>query len=704
MAKYEVTSPDGQTFEITAPDNATEAEVMEYARKAFAGGQQESPDYSRLSPAAQAVKQGMDAIQGLPIVGGPFRALRDRSQAVAQMAARAFGSPESVRNYELLRQDSERKYQAARKEQGDEGIDWDRTIAGAATDALVASRLPGMRSPAPTMLGRAGQGAVFGLTAGITTPVEGERSNASFLGQKAVQAGGGAAIGGAAPFVIEPAIAGITAAANKVVSRVAGAAKGVAQNVTPKSIEFNLQMTLKQQGIDWNQLGQETQRALVADVRRALQNNKPVTPEQIARMADFRAIGTTPTRGQLTLDPMMVKQEQNLKGVTSVGRRLTDRFDEQNRAVFERLGQLRQGAGGAADDIYDAGSSAVKSLGAADDAARSKVTAAYEAAKAAAGRDADVPLTPLAQTYGEMRGYIDDDLLPSNVRTRLLGLGLIDGKQTKRFTINEAEDLIKAINLNYDPTKPAQAQALDRIRRAVNESIDAIGDTASPAAPLAREARKAASERFKSIETTPALDALLKGNVRPDDFIEKYVISRSASVQDVTNLLGKVDDGAKANIKAAIIEHLNKKAAGTSPKGAQQFSYSTFAKEVERIGDRKLAAIFSPAEVEEIKRLVRVGSVMNFNPKSVTINRSGTSQALLDLAMQMNKVPLLNKASQALIQAPAAEVQLSNVLNSGLSGIPGGILSDQLRARLAETGGLLGAAALGPVPAGLLSQ
>lgn len=33
MAKYKITSPDGVTYEVTAPDNATEAEVMAYAQK-----------------------------------------------------------------------------------------------------------------------------------------------------------------------------------------------------------------------------------------------------------------------------------------------------------------------------------------------------------------------------------------------------------------------------------------------------------------------------------------------------------------------------------------------------------------------------------------------------------------------------------------------------------------------------------------------
>ena len=36
MAKYRITSPEGEKFEISAPDNASPDEVMAYARKQFA--------------------------------------------------------------------------------------------------------------------------------------------------------------------------------------------------------------------------------------------------------------------------------------------------------------------------------------------------------------------------------------------------------------------------------------------------------------------------------------------------------------------------------------------------------------------------------------------------------------------------------------------------------------------------------------------
>lgn len=39
MAQYVVTSPDGQKYRITAPDNAAQADVMAYAQKQFSQSQ-----------------------------------------------------------------------------------------------------------------------------------------------------------------------------------------------------------------------------------------------------------------------------------------------------------------------------------------------------------------------------------------------------------------------------------------------------------------------------------------------------------------------------------------------------------------------------------------------------------------------------------------------------------------------------------------
>lgn len=64
MAKYRITGPDGGTYEITAPDSATEAEVMAYAQKNYqpkADVQSSVPS----APSAQPRTMGQEALRSL---------------------------------------------------------------------------------------------------------------------------------------------------------------------------------------------------------------------------------------------------------------------------------------------------------------------------------------------------------------------------------------------------------------------------------------------------------------------------------------------------------------------------------------------------------------------------------------------------------------------------------------------------------------
>ncbi len=63
MAKYRITSPDGQKYDITAPDNATQEQVMEYAKKQFASQepeQQKDPNAELKSPVT-GMRSALDA-------------------------------------------------------------------------------------------------------------------------------------------------------------------------------------------------------------------------------------------------------------------------------------------------------------------------------------------------------------------------------------------------------------------------------------------------------------------------------------------------------------------------------------------------------------------------------------------------------------------------------------------------------------------
>lgn len=101
MAKYQITSPDGGTYEVNAPDNATESEVMAYAQKNFASKpatpKPAAPSFGELLKreviGSIPAQMGMGAIRGAGSIGATLI-----DQARAKLAAPAMSAvPENMR-------------------------------------------------------------------------------------------------------------------------------------------------------------------------------------------------------------------------------------------------------------------------------------------------------------------------------------------------------------------------------------------------------------------------------------------------------------------------------------------------------------------------------------------------------------------------------------------------------------------------------
>lgn len=75
MAKYRITGPDGQTYEITAPDNANQQQVMEFAKKQF--GQQKPAQETAYDPT-----EGMSTSEKL--LAGVGQGMTDLAYGVGQ--------------------------------------------------------------------------------------------------------------------------------------------------------------------------------------------------------------------------------------------------------------------------------------------------------------------------------------------------------------------------------------------------------------------------------------------------------------------------------------------------------------------------------------------------------------------------------------------------------------------------------------------
>lgn len=509
----------------------------------------------------------------------------------------------------------EAEYAQQRRSAGSEGFDFARLGGNIASPVnLAAARIPF----AATTMGRAGQGAAMGAAGGAMQPVT--NGGDGYWGDKATQAVAGAAVGGVAAPVL-----------GKLGEAIARRMRVVDPKVASQEADQVMRKALEDIGQTINDLPPQTVATLRNQVVEALKQGKRLDPAAMLRKQDFTDAGIPPLLGQITRDPMQFAREQNLRGVANVGEPISAILTQQNQKLQSGIGSLRAGA---FDDAYMAGDQVSGALKTADEGLRRSVTAAYQKARMDTGKDLDIPLQGLAQDVADVVNNFGDKV-PSGVMNQFRALGLDPANpsnQRQLFTIESADKLLKVINNNVG-NDPATNRALGVLRDAVKKSVLSVDATGGPFAP----AVSAAANRFKLQDAVPALKAAAEGSIAPDDFIRRFVINgKTNEVSGLAKILKATDPEAYGQARAQIGAHLNRAAFGENVTADKPFAAERFNKALREIGNDKLRAFFTPAEVSELKLLGRVGAYIHQAPPAAAVNYSNTASTLMNL---MNRVP-----------------------------------------------------------------
>lgn len=228
MAVFRITAPDGAEYEITAPDDATEEQVLAYAQSNYQGAQQPapSPDRSGMSMeeryAAAGINPRVDPTQGMSgldkLLAGVGRSVVETGRGLQQLAGR--------------RSDE----QVAEDRRIDEpllgtGMGMVGNIAGGAIQMMApvpgaaAARVGSIAGRAAPFVGAAGRGAAFSAS---QTVGEGESR------------AGNAAIGGALGAVGQGVASGAGALAQRARSALTPAVQSAIQNARAAGIPLHL--------------------------------------------------------------------------------------------------------------------------------------------------------------------------------------------------------------------------------------------------------------------------------------------------------------------------------------------------------------------------------------------------------------------------------------------------------------------------------
>lgn len=706
MPKYRVTSPDGQQFEINAPEGASEADALEYAKQQFA---KQTPAITK--PAAVSAGEAIGGIprqlgltarygleglgQALQIGTEPLRYLTDKLGGAGKSKPLSALATDFADTIGLPKPDG-----ANERVIGDAA----RLVAGAGG------------------LGAAGRVAQAG---GGAVKAAGDFF-ANNIGQQAAAAAGSGlaggsvreAGGGAVPQAIGAMVGGVAAPLG--MQGATKAAGAVANLLKPKTsmqeVENVINLTLTQQGVDWSKVPEKIKQPMRAEVQQALSVGQPLNADALRRLLDFKLVGATPTRGMLTQDPVQITREMNLAKTgansTDMGLQRLPQIQNQNTATL--LQNLDDLGAKNAPDAFSTGASVLGALKGNAAASKAKIDTLYSAARDTQGRSA--PLNG-AEFTSKANKALDEALLggalPESVASHLNNIA--QGKVP--FTVDYAEQLKTAIgNLQRASSDGQTRMALGTVRKALDDtsllpakqvnpgnlpaipgtvppSPTVLGDESIQAFNRARSANRAFMQR---VEDTPALKAAIDG-VEPDKFVQQYITGQGATVKDVAALrkAASADPAALDAIKQNIVAHL-KSAATNGTEDVTKFSPAAYNRALNNIGDRKLSAFFSPEEIQQIRAVGRVGTLMTAQPTGSAVNNSNSGALLLGRGLDMldsfsSKLPLgLNTA----IQGTMRGVQQGQALN-----VPKSLLMDQPR-----EGGLLNMLGMPAIYGGLLAS
>lgn len=467
----------------------------------------------------------------------------------------------------------------------------------------------------------------------------------------------GAVLGGLAGAAVPGAVARVANSVKNAPGKLADLVNP-ARNVPVQQLDGQIKIKLEGSGVDWEAIPEKVRQLVRQDVQQALKVGGDLDAAALQRLVDFRTVGATPTRGTVTLDPVQITNEKNLAkmGANSQNanaQKLVSVESANNKALLDNFGRLGADRGA---DAHALGEQAAGSLQSWLDARKGNVNQLYQAARDSNGRSMALDGASFTRQASQL---LDDNLLghalPKDVERHLnrIAMGEVP------FNVDYAEQLKTVIGkLQRGTSDGSTRMALGMVRQALDEVTPATGVVgksgvanpgnlpavrgANAVAPLEdgaiaafNKARTANREMMQQIEKVPALKKLWDGDLAPDDFIKRYVLSSSAKVQDVAELVKVMDASGKQALRDGVLGQLKAAATGGAQDELAKFSAAGFRRALDQLGDRKLNMLFSKEDVQALKALSRVADYTTHQPVGAAVNNSNSGALLAGKGMDL---------------------------------------------------------------------
>jgi len=619
MPQFEVKAPDGKTYDVNAPDGATEQEAIAYVQKNFYAAPKEPPSSVQaggmlnqiprqfglaaryglegLADTAQIFTEPIRNVQNL-VTGGNARPLRE----VATSAADFIGLPKPATANERVIGD------ASRLVAGTGGVlGGAKALAGVAQTGTRAVLNAFAANPTAQLTAAAGGGLAGGASreAGGTAP---EQVVSSVLGT---------VLGGMAP-----------GAATKATTAL--------KNLIPKQtqgpqLEVRIAAILADGGVDWNAIPNDTRRRMVEEVRRATTTGDNLDPAAVRRLADFVSTNTTPTRGGITLDPVQITREKNLSkmgaNTADTGLQGLSGIENRNNAqLIQNLNALGAGNGSTAA----AGGAVTGAVQRQRDMLRSAEQAAWDAAKGSPGYRQPIS----SKVISDINGALGDEGLMPFMNPTISRY--MESFQTGRdFTPQDYRNLQSMLSREISKGGNEGAAARLAARVLADGDILPVNGTAAPmdAIEAVNRARAATRQAYAYEDSSPLVRSVLSDarSSDPVKIADSFIIKGTAS--DARMVLNEIGPNGRQEVKNALLSHLKEKALSGAADEVGKFSQSAFNKALNGIGEDKLRMFFTPQEIQQLRANGRVASYMQVQPMGSAVNNSNSGALMVGSMM-----------------------------------------------------------------------
>lgn len=687
MPTYEIKDPNGDTYSITAPDGASEADVLAYAQKNFkmAAKPKAKPVGQQLNDAisdiprqvgltARAAVQGIGGMADIvtsPIRGALNMAGMNIQPGMGRVLADGIGLPKPKPGLE-----STVGTAAEMVAGGLVPIGAGAALAKNATG--VTQRVGQMLAANPAQqLASAGAG---GLASGHVRETGGNETS---------QLVAGLAAGIAAPIGIN---------AGMRVAQKAGSTARRMLTPTPSQQQIDITINTALQGggsstsagFTLAELPADVARSLRADVAEAMKIGGNLNADAVRRLADYRLIGATPNRAGLTLDPGDITRQKNLSKVGANSRDpQAQGLSQMENANNARLTTVLNGIGAnTADDQIAGAGKIMTALDMRNDRAQGLIKQRYDQARASNGRSAELDPDYFVNTANaRLNEAMLGDKVPESVRN-ILNKEWVDVMRAQpgapvngptqpvqpRFTVDMAEQMKTSIAARQRASvDPAEKKALGMVRAALDETPLQPGqDIGQEAIDAFTKARDLNRQWMGIVEKTPALQAVRDG-AEPDKFVQQFIIGKGpkSNVMDVAKLKSSIkkDPDAMQAVREQIAADLKRAAKGDKPDEIVNFSSSAYNTRINAIGERKLALFFKPDEIAKLKAVGRVGLYEQAQPVGSAVNNSNTAGAMSSIidriigSSVIGKIPL----GKEVIAEPLQNIVLGSQVRNTLS-------------------------------------